>query len=70
MGIVPEDYEQMYRDWMKEIDQGKDDREEVVPLTVGRIPFKFKYTVERDENGRPIKAYGSATIINGVVDDL
>lgn len=70
MGIVPEDYEQMYRDWMKEIDAGKDDREEIVPLTVGRIPFKFKYTIEYDENDRPIKAYGSATIINGVVDVL
>lgn len=35
-------------------------------LTVGRVPFHVRYTTEFDENGGPLKAYGSATL---VVDD-
>ena len=34
-----------------------------MPLTVGRIPFKVRYTTEFDNAGRPVKAYGSATYI-------
>lgn len=65
-GIIPEDYADMYRQWMSEIATGDVSREEVIPLTVGRVPFMFKYTMEFDENGRPLKAFGSATLINGV----
>ncbi len=32
-------------------------------LTVGRVPFRIKYTTEFDETGRPVKAYGSAILI-------
>lgn len=66
-GIFPPDYADMYRNWMKELEKGETDHfEEIIPLTVGRIPFYVRYTLERDENGKPLKAYGSATL---VVDD-
>ncbi len=64
-GIIPEDYADMYRSWMEEVATGDVSREEIVPLTVGRVPFMFKYTMEYDENGRPLKAFGSATFVNG-----
>ena len=66
-GLFPADYADMYRDWHRQIDEGLvDEMQAVIPLTVGRVPFHVRYTVERDENGRPLKAYGSATL---VVDD-
>ena len=64
-GIIPEDYADMYRKWMEEVATGDVSREEIIPLTVGRVPFMFKYTMEYDENGRPLKAFGSATFVNG-----
>lgn len=64
-GIIPDDYADMYRKWMEEVATGDVSREEIVPLTVGRVPFMFKYTMEYDENGRPLKAFGSATFVNG-----
>ena len=36
-----------------------------MPLTEDRIPFMVRYTTEFDENGRPYKAYGSATEVRG-----
>ncbi len=63
-GLFPPDYADMYRDWMRQIDEGLvDSLEAVIPLTVGRVPFHVRYTVEKDENGRPLKAYGSATLV-------
>ena len=62
-GIFPPDYADMYRDWMRQIDAGAPSMEGVIPLTVGRIPFLIRYTTEFDENGRPVKAYGSARLI-------
>ncbi len=70
MGIIPQDYADMYREYMKGIDAGESMDEIVVPLTVGKIPFRFKYTTEYDETGRPVKAYGSAALVKGVIDDL
>ena len=67
-GIIPEDYADMYRQWMDEVAAGDVSREEIVPLTVGRVPFMFKYTMEYDENGRPLKAFGSATFVNGILE--
>ncbi|MBO5386775.1 MAG: EAL domain-containing protein [Lachnospiraceae bacterium] len=67
-GIIPEDYADMYRQWMDEVAAGDVSREEIVPLTVGRVPFMFKYTMEYDENGRPLKAFGSATFVNGTLE--
>lgn len=58
--IVPKDYADKYRAFMKKIDEGEDGMEMIIPLTADRVMFKMKYTVETDDNGAPIKAYGSA----------
>ena len=63
-GLFPPDYADMYRDWMNQLEKGEvDSLEAVIHLTVGRIPFYVRYTLERDENGNPMKAYGSATYV-------
>ena len=62
-GIFPPDYADMYRGWMKDIANGCGTKEGIIPLTVGRVPFYVRYTTEFDENGRPMKAYGSATLV-------
>ena len=68
VGIFPPDYADMYRGWMKQLDEGTVDHlEGIIPLTVGRVPFHVRYTLEFDESGKPLKAYGSATL---VVDDV
>ncbi len=63
MGIFPPEVADMYRDWHRQIAEGVPSLESVIPLTVGRIPFHVRYTTEFDENGRPIKAYGSAALV-------
>ncbi len=62
-GLFPADYADMYRDWMKQMRDGVDNLEAVIPLTAGRIPFIVRYTLEYDENGKPLKAFGSATLV-------
>ncbi|HCA22460.1 MAG TPA: hypothetical protein DEO87_08800 [Lachnospiraceae bacterium] len=62
-GLFPPDYADMYRDMMRQIDEGVGSIEAIIPLTVGRIPFHVRYTTEFDENGKPLKAYGSATLV-------
>lgn len=62
-GLFPPDYADMYRDWHKQIAEGVDHLEAIIPLTVGRIPFHVRYTTEYDETGKPLKAYGSATLV-------
>ena len=62
-GIFPEDYADMYRDWHRQLEEGVGTLEAVIPLTVGRVPFHVRYTTEFDENGKPQKAYGSATLV-------
>ncbi len=64
MGIFPPDYADMYRDLMQKIDAGIPEIEADIPLTVGRVPFRIKYTTAFDENGEPVKAFGSATLIS------
>ena len=63
-GIFPADYADMYRDYMRRVDAGEKVPEIDIPLTVGRIPFRIRYTTEFDEAGRPVKAFGSATLIS------
>lgn len=63
MGVFPPETADMYRDWHRQIAEGVPELEAVIPLTVGRIPFRVRYTTEFDENGRPIKAYGSAALV-------
>ena len=69
-GIFPPDYADMYREWMRKIDTGEvDSLEGIIPLTVGRVPFHVRYTLERDENGAPLKAYGSAAlVVDGIAE--
>ena len=62
-GIFPPDYADMYRDWHRRLAEGEKSIEGIIPLTVGRIPFHIRYTLESDENGKPLKAYGSATMV-------
>ncbi|MBQ6441897.1 MAG: response regulator [Lachnospiraceae bacterium] len=64
MGIFPPDYADMYRDMMRRVDAGEAELEADIPLTVGRIPFRVKYTTEFDSEGHPVKAFGSATLIS------
>jgi len=42
---------------------GVEHLEAIIPLTVGRVPFHVRYTTVFDENGCPLKAYGSATMV-------
>ncbi len=65
-GLFPMDYKEMYTDMLRRLEQGEKEIEAVIPLTADRIPFRIRYTTEFDENGKPLKAYGSAAI---VVDD-
>ena len=51
----------MYRDWHRKLEDGVGELEAVIPLTSDRVPFRVRYTTEYDENGHPLKAYGSAT---------
>lgn len=62
-GIFPPDYADMYRGWMRQLEEGVGTLEGIIPLTVGRVPFHVRYTTEFDETGRPLKAYGSATLV-------
>ncbi|MBR6329703.1 MAG: response regulator [Lachnospiraceae bacterium] len=64
MGIFPPDYADMYRDLMRKVDEGIPQIEADIPLTVGRVPFRVKYTNSYDEEGRPVKAFASATLIS------
>ncbi|MBR5421161.1 MAG: EAL domain-containing protein [Lachnospiraceae bacterium] len=63
IGIFPSDYADEYRGWIKKLEEGAESIEGIIPLTVGRIPFHVRYTNEFDENGKPLKAYGSATLV-------
>ncbi len=63
MGVFPPEVADMYRDWHRQVEQGVKELEAVIPLTMERIPFRVRYTTEFDENGRPIKAYGSAALV-------
>ncbi len=60
MGIIPPESADMYRDWHRQIDAGVRELETVIRLKEGRMPFCVRYTTEFDENGHPVKAYGSA----------
>lgn len=64
MGIFPPEVADLYRDWHRQIAEGVAELEAVMPLTEARIPHCVKYTTEFDENGRPVKAYGSATPVD------
>ncbi len=62
-GLFPEDFAEMYRDWHRQIAEGVKSLEAVIPLTAGRVPFHVRYTTVFDDEGKPVKAYGSATLV-------
>ena len=62
-GILPPEIAETYRELMRKIDDGEKDIEIVIPLTSDRIMFKVRYSTQLDENGKPVKAYGSAVAI-------
>ena len=62
-GFFPSEIADQYRNMMKEIDAGKVSHLEcVLPLTQDRVPYMVKYDVEFNSLGRPVKAYGSASL--------
>ena len=63
IAVIPPDYADMYRALHKRMEGGEEPEPFVMPLTVGRVPFTVRYTIERDENGKPLKAFGSATLV-------
>ena len=63
LGIIPEEYADMYNDFVGQLLTGVDKIEAIVPLTENRIPFKIRYTTEFDELGNPIRAFASAAIV-------
>ena len=63
MGIFPPEVADMYRDWHRQLAEGVPSLEAVIPLTADRVPFHVRYTTEFDENGHPVKAYGSAALV-------
>ncbi len=62
-GIFPPEVADTYRDWHVQIANGVKELEAIIPLTENRVPFRVKYTTEFDENGHPVKAYGSAVLV-------
>ncbi len=59
-GVIPPEAADKYRMLMRSIDAGLAQAEIVIPLTMDRVPFRVRYTTEFDEQGNPVKAYGSA----------
>ncbi|MCF0261287.1 MAG: GGDEF domain-containing protein [Sphaerochaetaceae bacterium] len=58
--VFPVDQAEACRKLMKRVDAGEDNVEGDFLLTEKHLPFKIRYTIERDENGIPIWAYGTA----------
>lgn len=63
LGIFPPEVSDLYRDWHRQLAEGVPKLEAVLPMTMERILFRVRYTTEFDENGHPVKAYGSAELI-------
>lgn len=63
MGVFPPESADLFREWHVKIAEGVKELEAIMPLTAEKVPFRVKYTTEFDENGTPIKAYGSAALV-------
>ena len=59
-GMIAPEAAARYRLLHQSIDAGLAQAEIVIPLTADRIPFRIRYTTEFDEQGKPVRAYGSA----------
>lgn len=62
-GLFPADYANIYREWHRKIAQGVPKLEMIIPLTPDRVPFHVRYTTEFDNDGKPVRAFGSATMV-------
>lgn len=62
--LFPPEIADEYRDWHRQLAEGVPYLEKIFNLTDDRVPFHVRYTNEFDENGRPVKAYASATPVN------
>lgn len=60
-GVFPAEIADFYRDMIKRISNGESDLDVILPLSDKRIPFHVRYTTVYDADGKPVKAYGSAT---------
>jgi len=63
MGIFPPEVADMYREMHRKIENGAAELSADIPLTSERVLFRVRYTTEFDDDGNPIKAHGSATLI-------
>lgn len=59
--LFPPEIADEYRDWHRQLAEGVPYLEKIFPLTDDRVPYHVRYTNEFDENGKPLKAYASAT---------
>ena len=62
-GIFPPEVADLYRDWHRQLEAGAESLAGIFPLTEDRVPFRVTYTTEFNENGVPVKAYGSAALV-------
>jgi len=63
MGIFPPEVADMYRQMHRQIENGAAELSADIPLTSERVLFRVRYTTEFDDEGNPVKAYGSAVLI-------
>lgn len=63
MGIFPPEVADMYREMHRKIENGAAELSADIPLTSERVLFRVRYTTEFDDQGNPVKAYGSAALI-------
>jgi len=63
MGIFPPEVADMYRQMHIQIENGAAELSADIPLTSERVMFRVRYTTEFDDDGNPVKAYGSAVLI-------
>lgn len=59
-GIIPEDYIETFLGWHRQVEEGTSSFDAVIPITDKRILFRIKSTTVFDEQGNPVKVYGSA----------
>ena len=62
-GVFPPEVHDLYRSWHRQVAAGVPELEAIMPLTADRIPFRMRYSTEFDDQGRPVKAYGSAALV-------
>jgi len=63
MGIFPPEIADTYREIMRRVDNGEDNISIDIPLTSERLMFHVRYKTDYDENGKAVKAHGSAVLI-------